>query len=187
MSTPEHDETMERLRAATVGEVERREVVLVEPDPTWPDRYAALAERIRATLGATVTALHHVGSTSVPDLPAKPIIDLVLVVPDPSDESSYVPALEADGWELRVREPDWYEHRVLKPAARDANLHVFGPDCEEVARMLAFRDHLRRDRTDRELYARTKRELAARDWPTVQHYADAKSDVVADILTRAQP
>lgn len=176
---------MARLEAATVGGVERREVILVDPDPTWPDAYAALAERIRAALSDTAIELHHVGSTSVRDLPAKPIIDLVLVVADPADEDSYVPALEADGWELRIREPDWYEHRVLKPAARDANLHVFAQGCDEVDRMLAFRDHLRRDHSDRELYAATKRDLAARDWPTVQHYADAKTDVVRDILSRA--
>lgn len=179
------DPTLARLEAVTVGDVERRPVVLAEPDPAWPDRYDALATTIRDALGDRVLELHHVGSTSVPDLPAKPIIDLALVVADPAHEDAYVPDLEAAGWELRIREPDWYEHRLLKPRDRDANLHVFGPGCDETRRMLAFRDHLRRDRTDRDRYADTKRELAARDWPTVQHYADAKSDVVADILTRA--
>ncbi len=179
------DETMARLRAATVGEVERRPVVIVEPDRTWPDRYEREAGDIRAALGERVLELHHVGSTSVPDLPAKPVIDIVLVVSDPADEASYVPDLDAIGYELRIREPDWYEHRVLKPASRDVNLHVFGPDCEEVAAMLRFRDHLRRDADDRRRYADTKRELATHDWPTVQHYADAKTTVVRDILGRA--
>lgn len=180
------DATMARLRAATVGEVERQPVVIVEPDPTWPDRYEREAGRIRGALGERVVELHHVGSTSVPDLPAKPIIDIVLVVVDPADEASYVPDLEAIGFELRIREPDWYEHRILKPAgSRDVNLHVFGPGCEEVTAMLRFRDHLRRDPADQQLYADTKRELAHRAWPTVQHYADAKTEVVREILDRA--
>ncbi len=179
------DPTMARLRAVTVGEVESRPVVLVDPDPAWPAWFERARERIVGALGPVALAVHHVGSTSVPALPAKPVLDIALVVPDPADEDAYVPALEALGYELRIREPDWFEHRLLKPAARDVNLHVFGPDCPEVARMLAFRDHLRCHAADRELYARTKRELAAREWPTVQHYADAKDDVVAEIMDRA--
>jgi predicted kinase len=121
----------------------------------------------------------------VPDLPAKPVIDLVLAVDDPADEASYVPPLEAIGYQLRVREPEWHEHRLLKLTDPEVNLHVFALGSEEVDRMVAFRDHLRRDPADRERYAATKRDLAARDWEFVQNYADAKSDVVADIMTRA--
>lgn len=181
------DAVMRRIEQATVGEVERRPVVVVEPDPEWPARYEREAERIRGALGDAVVELHHVGSTSVPDLPAKPIIDIALVVADSADETAYVPALTSAGYTLRIREPDWYEHRVLvRRHDGDVNLHVFGPDCPEVERMLCFRDHLRRDAADRRLYADTKRELAARDWPTVQHYADAKDDVVAAIMQRAR-
>lgn len=181
------DAIMRRIEQATIGEVERRPVVLVEPDPAWPARYEREAERIRGALRDAVVELHHVGSTSVPDLPAKPIIDIVLVVADSADETAYVPALTSAGYTLRIREPDWYEHRVLRRRHDgDVNLHVFGQDCPEVERMLCFRDHLRRDEADRRLYADTKRELAARDWPTVQHYADAKDDVVAAIMHRAR-
>jgi GrpB-like predicted nucleotidyltransferase (UPF0157 family) len=180
------DPTVDRIRAATVGEVEHRPVVLADPDPSWPTQAAERMAAIRDALGGPVLALHHAGSTSVPNLPAKPVLDLVLVVADPADEAPYVPALEGLGYELRIREPDWYEHRVLRTVGElSVNLHVFGPGCVEVERMLALRDHLRADASDRERYAVVKRELAARDWPTVQHYADAKSEVVADILTRA--
>jgi GrpB-like predicted nucleotidyltransferase (UPF0157 family) len=177
---------MARVEAATIGPVEQRTIVLADPDPAWSARFGERAEVVRDALGEVALELHHTGSTSVPGLPAKPIIDIVLVVPDPADEDAYVPALEARGYELRIREPDWYEHRVLRTVGDlGTNLHVFGPGCPEVARMLAFRDRLRADDAVRDRYAAVKRDLAARDWPTVQHYADAKSAVVEDILATA--
>ncbi|MFN8623638.1 MAG: GrpB family protein [Chloroflexota bacterium] len=157
-------------------------------DAAWPAAYAEHARRIRAALGDRVRLLEHAGSTSVPGLAAKPIIDMVLEVPDSNDEPGYVPDLEAIGYELRVREPDWYAHRMLR-VLRDGrpvvHLHVFSAGCPETHRMLAFRDHLRTDPADLALYQRTKEELAAREWRHMQHYADAKSEVVADIMTRA--
>ena len=74
---------------------------------------------------------------------------------------------------------------MLKKADPSVNLHVFSAGCEEIDRMLAFRDHLRTNEADRELYERTKRELASRHWAYVQDYADAKSEVVEEIITRA--
>ena len=97
-----------------------------------------------------------------------------------------MPALEAEGYALRIREPEWYEHRVLKKTEPKVNLHVFPAGCEEIDRMLAFRDHLRTNEADRKLYARTKRELAAKEWKYVQNYADAKSEIVQEILQRAR-
>jgi GrpB-like predicted nucleotidyltransferase (UPF0157 family) len=132
-----------------------------------------------------VLALEHVGSTSVPGLPAKPIVDMLLIVADPADEPAYLPALEAAGYVLRLREPDWQEHRLLKGPDTDVNLHVFGPGSPEIARMVGFRDRLRADPADRARYLAVKQALAARQWASVQDYADAKSPVVEDILTRA--
>src|SRR5258708_5457255 len=123
-------------------------VTLVDYDPAWPTRYEALAARVRHALGGRVLALHHAGSTSVPGLAAKPIIDMVLEVADSADERSYVSALRAAGFSLRIREPGWFEHRLCR-GAPPSNLHVFSAGCEEVRRMLAFRDHLRRDGADR--------------------------------------
>jgi GrpB-like predicted nucleotidyltransferase (UPF0157 family) len=160
-------------------------ILLAEYDPAWPDLFAREAARIREALGERVRLLEHVGSTSVPGLAAKPRIDIILAVPDSADEASYVPALEARGYVLHIREPDWYEHRVFKGPDTDVNLHVFTVDCREIEKMLLFRDWLRRNDADRVLYERTKRELAARRWKYTQHYADAKTAVVEEILARA--
>lgn len=177
----------ERLKAVYVTTPRRLagKIVIAPYSEEWPRRYVKLAADIRAALGDKVLLLEHAGSTSVPGLAAKPIIDIILVVTDPADEASYVPPLEAIGYTLHVREPDWYQHRNLKPDDMSVHLHVFGPDCEEVARMLAMRDHLRRDAADRALYERTKRDLATRDWTYMQEYADAKTAVVQEILGRA--
>jgi GrpB-like predicted nucleotidyltransferase (UPF0157 family) len=160
-------------------------VMLVDYDERWLRLYQREADRISGLLGGRVLLIEHAGSTAVPGLPAKPIIDIVLVVADSAEEAAYVPALQAAGYRLVIREPGWYEHRVLKGPDTNVNLHVFSAGCPEVKRMLAFRDWLRTHDADRDLYARTKRELAARDWTYIQNYADAKTEVVADILRRA--
>ena len=160
--------------------------MLVDYDDAWPVRFEREARRIRTALGTRALLLEHAGSTSVPGLVAKPIIDVVLAVPDSTDEDDYVPALETEVYTLRIREPDWYEHRMLRKVDPSVNLHVFSADCPEIDRMLAFRDHLRADAADRELYERTKRDLAAREWAYVQDYADAKTEVVEEIVARAR-
>lgn len=159
---------------------------IVEYDPAWPRLFTREAERIRRVLGDQVLGLEHVGSTSVPGLAAKPVVDIVLLVADSADEPAYVPLLEGVGYVLRHREPGWFQHRMFKGPDTDVNLHVFSAGCPEVARTLAFRDRLRADAADRALYERTKRELAQREWPSVQAYADAKTDVIAHILSRAE-
>ena len=110
---------------------------------------------------------------------------MLLAVPDTADEPSYVPDLEAAGYVLTIREPDWYEHRLFKGPDTDINLHAYPDGCEEIDRYLAFRDRLRTHDDERDLYERAKRELAAREWRYVQHYADAKTEVVEGIIARA--
>ena len=177
----------EELQAATVGVrvPHNAPITLAEYDPAWPALFAREDRRIRAALGDTVIHLEHTGSTSVPGLAAKRIIDMTLIVPDSADEAAYVPALQAVGYFLRIREPDWHEHRLLKGPDTDVNLHVFSTGSVEFERMVGFRDWLRSHPEDRELYERTKRELAARTWRHVQHYADAKTAVVEEIIARA--
>lgn len=170
------------------GVVPDVDIRIVEPDPAWPSWYDELAGRVRGALGDRVLELDHVGSTSVPGLPAKPVIDLSLTVADPDDEDSYVPPLEAAGFRLRVREPWWYRHRMLRGEDPRANLHVWGPDCPEVIRQRLFRDHLIRHEADRDLYARAKREAAEASTALgeqVQEYNARKQAVVREIYRRA--
>lgn len=177
----------DNLQKVVVGELipHNAAITLVDYDPDWPRLFAAEAERIRAVLGDTALRVEHVGSTSVPGLPAKPIIDILLVVPDSAHEPSYVPAMEAAGYMLRIREPDWFEHRLFKGPDTNINLHVFSVGELEIERMLRFRDWLRASDADRDHYASVKRELARRTWRHVQHYADAKTAVIHEIMKRA--
>ena len=176
-----------QLRAVTVGELKplAGRVQIEEYDPAWADLFARAASKIRRALGELAIAVEHVGSTSVPGLAAKPIIDVVLVVADSSDEVPYVPPLEAAGYRLQIREPDWHQHRMFKGTNPNLNLHVFSAGCPEVDSMLRFRDWLRTHDEDRDLYQRAKLELAGRDWTYMQDYADAKTAVVAEIMKRA--
>ncbi len=135
---------------------------VVAYDDSWPVHYERTAAQIRDVLGEVAIAVEHVGSTSVPGLAAKPTIDIDLTVADPSDEGSYVPALERVGFKLVIREPSWHEHRALqRQGDPSTNLHVFGPDCPEVIRHRMFREWLRAHPEERELYARAKLEAAA--------------------------
>ena len=136
-------------------------ITLCDYDPEWPELFACEDDRIRAVLGATALQVEHVGSTSVPGLIAKPIIDIVLVVPDSADEVSYLPALQEAGYVLTMREPDWFEHRLFNGPDTNINVHVFTVGAVEIDRMLRFRDWLRNSDTDRVYYAQTKR-----DWGT---------------------
>jgi len=180
--------TEAQILAVTIGERKpwNSTITLAPYDPAWPSLFTRLEVRIRRALGDDVPLLEHVGSTSVPGLSAKPIIDIVLAVADSGDEPSYVPRLEEEGFVLRIREPDWHEHRMFKAPEIQGNLHVFSEGCEEIKRMLLFRDWLRSHPDDRRRYEEAKRELAARTWKYTQNYADAKTKVVQEILARAR-
>lgn len=180
--------TEEQIIAATVGPREplNATIDLVPYDPAWPGLFIRLKEQVWEALGDAMLLLEHVGSTSVPGLSAKPVIDMVLAVADSSDEVSYVRPLEEKGYRLRIREPEWYEHRLLKPQEVAGNLHVFSAGCPEIEQMVLFRDWLRTNDDDRVLYEDTKRDLAARVWKYTQNYADAKGEVVRMILSRAR-
>ena len=161
-------------------------ISIVDYDPRWPELFRREADRICASLGERALRLEHTGSTSVPGLPAKPIIDITLVVADSANEAAYVPALEGAGYVLRIREPEWHEHRMFKGTGMDINLHVFSMGCPEIDRILLFRDRLRTHPHDRNLYAGTKLALARREWKSVDDYAKAKKAVIEEILARAR-
>jgi GrpB-like predicted nucleotidyltransferase (UPF0157 family) len=166
------------------------DVRIAEPDPDWPRQAAERIVRIREALGAVVVGLEHVGSTSVPGLPAKPVLDLDLRVADPEVEDAYVPALESIGFLLVVREPWWYGHRLLRgtrAAEPSVNLHVYGPGSAESARQRLFRDWLRAHPDDRDRYADAKRAASAASAAAgehVQQYNARKEAVLRDVYAR---
>ena len=178
--------TDEEIRSSSMGDPNplSSRILIVDYDPNWPELFIREANRIRSVLGSRALQIEHAGSTSVPWLAAKPIIDVVLAVTDSAQEDAYVPALGAAGYVLRIREADWFEHRMFKGPDTDINLHVFSSGCPEIARMLAFRDWLRSNPADRDLYARTKLALVQKEWKYVQNYADAKTVIIEEIIAR---
>jgi GrpB-like predicted nucleotidyltransferase (UPF0157 family) len=179
--------TEEQIRSHTIGELAplNSKIIVADYDPRWPSLFHREAERIRAALGIRALRIEHTGSTAVPGLAAKPIIDILLVVSNSADENAYVPRLERAGYILRIREESWHEHRMFNSSDSDVNLHVFSTECPEIERMLALRDWLRSHPEDRDLYASVKLSLAKQEWKYVQNYADAKTRVVEEILSRA--
>ena len=179
------DPLRERLHVVVLGHLGPVRVELVEHHPVWKQRFASHAHRIRDALGIGAARVEHIGSTAVPGLAAKPIIDVLLVVDDPADEASYLPELENAGYELRVREADLDEHRMLRTPTDDVHIHVFPAWSAEIDRYLTLRDHLRASPAARAVYEARKRELANREWPTMDHYASAKGAVIEALIAEA--
>lgn len=163
-------------------------IQMVPADPAWPQAFEAVAGQIRGALGWRAIRIEHVGSTSVPDLAAKPVIDVDLIVADPDDEAAYVPPLEAAGFRHVIREPWWFGHRVLRGSDPKANVHVFGFDSPEPIKHTILRDWLRGDAADRELYAQAKQEAAGAANDAGEHvmeYNARKERVIREIYGRA--
>jgi GrpB-like predicted nucleotidyltransferase (UPF0157 family) len=170
-----------QLEQVLVGGLENRPIVIAAYDPGWPARFEQERERVRRALGRSALRIEHIGSTAVPGLAAKPVVDLVVGVADTEDV--YVArALESVGYELRVREPG---HRMFRTPGRDVHVHVWPDSDPEIERHLCFRDRLREDSDDRAAYERLKRELAARQWEDTNEYAQAKGELIDAIVARA--
>ncbi|MBN8422400.1 MAG: GrpB family protein [Verrucomicrobia bacterium] len=167
-----------------IGGIEKRQIVIADYDPRWPAKFDHHAALISHALGTKALVIEHVGSTSVPGLAAKPIIDIDVLVADSADEATYLEPLLAAGYSLRVREPDWHEHRMLRTPELDVHIHVFSSGCAEFTRHVQFRNWLLTHDEDRLLYESVKRKLAHEDWPDMNAYASAKSEIVEAILTR---
>ncbi|GIF20808.1 GrpB-like predicted nucleotidyltransferase (UPF0157 family) [Actinoplanes tereljensis] len=180
VGTPEQNAT--RL----VGERPARwdHIVIEDYDPYWVTRFDDAAAPIRSALGSQIRGLEHVGSTSVPGLPAKPVIDIDLTLDDTEFEAAYLPPLEKLGYRLILREPWWHGHRMLIPPNADINLHVWPPHSPELVRHRLFRDWLRTHPDDRSRYADTKRRVARETAANPSDYNMAKNDVIDDIFTR---
>jgi GrpB-like predicted nucleotidyltransferase (UPF0157 family) len=182
---PETDDEMAAIRVSGTVTPHNAQIYLAPYDPTWPEQYEREAAKIRAALTDKAMVLEHVGSTSIEGVPAKPILDILLAVADSSDEDAYVPTLTAQGYRLHLREPEWEQHRVMKGDWPSVNLHVFTVGSREIERMIAFRDRCRGVPAERQLYLETKQVLAGQVWRHVQHYANAKGEVVEAIIARA--
>jgi GrpB-like predicted nucleotidyltransferase (UPF0157 family) len=170
------------LDSILIGGREQRKIVIVDYDAGWPELFERQRTRISDALGANALRIEHMGSTAVPGLAAKPIIDVLVTVEDADDESRFAPALEAVGYQLRVREP---RHRMFRTPAKNVQVHIWADTDPDVERHLAFRDRLRTSAEDRAEYEALKRDLARRDWGDMNDYADAKDDLIAAILARA--
>ena len=169
--------------AVFIGGPEKRAIVIEEYNPAWCARFEQVKAALQEALGPLAHQIEHFGSTAVPGLAAKPIVDIVVTVDDADDETSYGPPLERAGFALRVRQSG---HRMYRTPELDAHVHILTEGGDGAKVRLLFRDWLRHDEADRRLYEDTKRELAQRDWEATNDYSQAKDDVVAEILARAQ-
>lgn len=174
------------METGLIGGIEKREVRIADYNPAWASTFEMHRGTIAQILGDTALRIEHIGSTSVPGLAAKPIIDILVMVKDSSGESTYRPQLEAGGYVLRVREPDWNEHRMFRTPEKDVHVHVYSVGCAEIERNLIFRDRLRTNAEDRHHYEQVKRALARIDWPDMNTYADAKAEVIESIISAAR-
>jgi GrpB-like predicted nucleotidyltransferase (UPF0157 family) len=166
-----------------IGGRQKPKILIVDYDHDWPGRFEEQRTRVSRALGDAALQIEHIGSTAVPGLAAKPVIDLLVTVENPDDESAIAPALEAAGYELRVREAG---HRMFRTPAGDAHVHIWAEADPEVERYIRFRDQLRRSADDRRAYEQLKRELAAKEWSDMNEYADAKGPLIEAILGRAE-
>ena len=165
-----------------IGGIEKRAIVVVPYRQDWPETYRRHAERIGAALCDVALQIEHIGSTAVPGLAAKPIVDMLVVVADSADEDIYLPAMQRAGYALHVREPDFEEHRMLRTAERDVHVHVLSAGSPGIERYLRFRDALRATPFLRARYQALKLALAAQDWPDMNAYAQAKSEMIEAII-----
>jgi len=174
--------TDNKLEIGVIGGSENRMIHIVDYDESWPLKFSKNSQTISEALGDVVVGIEHIGSTSVPGLAAKPIIDILLILKDSSDESKYLEKMESAGFVLRVREPDFHEHRMFRTMDKDVHIHVLSEGSAEIDRYLVFRDRLRNSESDRQAYEKVKRKLAKGEWEDMNDYANAKTQIVERII-----
>lgn len=154
-------------------------------DATWPARFASMRARLAAALGAVALRIDHVGSTSVPGLAAKPIVDVQVSVRDHAHEAAYVPAIEELGFVLRARDD---QHRYFKPppgSPRTHQIHVCSAGGDWERDHLLFRDYLRAHPARADEYGALKTALALKFGDDRVGYTDAKTSFILDALELA--
>jgi GrpB-like predicted nucleotidyltransferase (UPF0157 family) len=166
-----------------MGKPQSEEIRIEAYSPEWAELFETAKDLIAKALLGVALKIEHVGSTAVPGLSAKPVIDVDLIVKNPDLEADYVPILSTLGYVLTVRELSWYRHRMLRHDAPRVNLHVWGPNCPEHVRHILFRDWLCNHAEDRGRYANIKLK-AKTDVDNVQDYNRNKQAVIRDIYLR---
>lgn len=180
------NESNNEWETGLIGGVEKRVIEIVPYSSAWPHQFQDHSTRIKDAIGEVALRIEHIGSTSVERLAAKPIIDILVVIADPSKEELYLQSLLNAGYELRVREPDYDNHRMFRTTERDVHIHIYPPSSEEVERYLIFRDFLRTNPEARDEYAALKQKLSESNWKDMNEYSAAKTSFIDEIITRAK-
>ncbi|MGH3086290.1 MAG: GrpB family protein [Rubrobacteraceae bacterium] len=160
-------------------------VRLAPYDESWPEGFREHRKRLEDALGSVALRIDHVGSTSVPKLPSKPVIDIQISVNDLEDEDSYRPHIEALGWPMRARLSDRRFFRVAS-GERDAHIHVVEIGDEGARRNLLFPAYLRANPEIRDAYAKLKRDLAKNFGDDRIEYTERKSPFIEETLRLAE-
>jgi GrpB-like predicted nucleotidyltransferase (UPF0157 family) len=172
-------------RIELVGSEAEGPIEIVPPDPAWPTRFAVVRGRIADTLGPVAMRVDHVGSTAVPGLAAKPIIDIQVSVADLEDEDAYTPGLASLGWPLRAREAEQRFFCEPGGVTRATHVHVCAATSEWERRHLLFRDYLRAHPDRARSYGELKLALAARYRHDRIAYTEAKGPFIDETMARA--
>ena len=165
-----------------IGGIEKRKIKIVKYNNDWHSKFLEHKNKIQNCLGDIVIGIEHIGSTSVPNLSAKPIIDILLIVNDSANEDKYLKKMEDAEYELRVREPDFHEHRMFRTSEKDVHIHVLSKGSTEIDEYILFRNRLRSNDTDRIRYEKVKLYLAKSNWNDMNEYADAKTKIIKEII-----
>jgi GrpB-like predicted nucleotidyltransferase (UPF0157 family) len=159
------------------------ELYLLDYQPAWPRLFEEEAERIRAACGDRLVGIEHIGSTSIPGLAAKPILDIMPLLVSFEEGFDIVPNMEGLGYEYKGEYGIPRRHYFVKGTPRTHHVHMYEADDDEVVRHLLFRDYLREYADTAAEYESLKRRLAA-EVPR-EDYPEAKTGFVAQVLARA--
>ena len=172
-------------RSTFIGESDPEPISLTEASAAWPEQFVSLKARLASALGSGVR-IEHVGSTSIPGIAAKPIIDIQVSVPDLADESRFVPAIESVGIPLRMREPDLGHVYFRDKQPRTVHIHVCQAGSKWERVHLLFRDYLRTHPEAARAYEDMKRAAAVAYGDDRIAYTEAKGPFIESVLAAAE-
>jgi GrpB-like predicted nucleotidyltransferase (UPF0157 family) len=180
------DDELEFRGGVLLGRTRDDPIEVVNYDPRWPGKFKRMRQRLVHALGPEAVQIEHIGSTAVPGLAAKPIIDIQVSVADVEDEDAYRAAIESCGFVLRYREAG---HRYFRPPPakpREYQLHVCTVGSRWEREHLLFRDFLRTHAEEAAQYETVKHDVAGHHRDNRIAYMDAKQPFIAQMLTEAE-